>query len=63
MEVKPGRATLDIRYEPASFAWGLRLAVVGLAVNAGWFAAVFGGRPAASVSSAAGLARPNSARH
>ena len=32
-----GKATLEFRYEPASFAWGLRLAAVGLLATLGWF--------------------------
>ncbi len=36
VEVNPGQARLEFRYEPASFAWGLRLAAVGLAVCVGW---------------------------
>jgi uncharacterized membrane protein YfhO len=38
VEVPAGRATLQFRYEPASFTWGLRLAVSALLVTLGWLA-------------------------
>ena len=53
VEVPPGQARLEFRYEPASFAWGLRLAAVGLAAGAGWLAAgLWRRRPAPAVAPA-----------
>ena len=34
--VPAGKGTLEFRYEPASFAWGLRLAAVALLATLGW---------------------------
>jgi hypothetical protein len=36
VEVPAGAATLQFRYEPASFAWGLWLSVLSLIVCLGW---------------------------
>ena len=36
VEVPAGKATLEFRYEPASFAWGVRLAVAALLATVGW---------------------------
>ena len=37
--VPAGKATLEFRYEPASFAWGLRLAAMSLLATLGWLVA------------------------
>jgi hypothetical protein len=34
-----GQATLEFRYQPASFTWGLRLAAAGLLATLGWLGA------------------------
>jgi hypothetical protein len=40
--VPAGSETLEFRYEPASFAWGLRLAGVGSLVILGWLGLIAG---------------------
>jgi hypothetical protein len=41
VEVPAGKATLEFRYEPASFAWGVRLAAAALLATVGWLGAGF----------------------
>ena len=46
--VPPGAAKLEFRYEPASFAWGLRLCGLALVVLLGWLAMALRTRPPSS---------------
>ena len=58
VEVPLGEATLEFRYEPASFAWGLWLAAVGLAACGGWLGVGLWRRRAAPLPPPARRRRP-----
>lgn len=49
--VPPGDATLEFRYEPASFAWGLCLSALAAAILLGWAETILWVRRAARKSS------------